>query len=98
MGVYVLQVGSLLAAYTFLLLTCSRRLSVVAILFLMLVSRLLWPVSPPRGHRDRGRVGGGAKRPLPTLLVPFGTTACRGGAIRLVRTSERPLPMGAGMG
>ena len=35
-GVYVLQVGSLLAAYTFLLLTRSRRLSVVAILFLML--------------------------------------------------------------
>ena len=35
-GVYVLQVGSLLGAYTFLLLTRSRRLSVVAILFLML--------------------------------------------------------------
>ncbi len=35
MGVYVLQVGSFLAAYTFLL-TRSRRLSVVAILFLML--------------------------------------------------------------
>ena len=34
-GVYVLQVGSLLAAYIFLLLTRSRRLSVVAILFLM---------------------------------------------------------------
>ena len=35
-GVYVLQLGSLLGAYTFLLLTRSRRLSVVAILFLML--------------------------------------------------------------
>jgi hypothetical protein len=35
-GVYVVQVGSLLGAYTFLLLTRSRRLSVVAILFLML--------------------------------------------------------------
>jgi hypothetical protein len=35
-GVYVLQVGLLLGAYTLLLLTRSRRLSVVAILFLML--------------------------------------------------------------
>ncbi|MDQ3124158.1 MAG: hypothetical protein M3Q74_00935 [Pseudomonadota bacterium] len=35
-GVYVLQVGSLLAAYTFLLPTRLRRLPVVAILFLML--------------------------------------------------------------
>ena len=35
-GFYVVQVGSLLGAYTFLLLTRSRRLSVVAILFLML--------------------------------------------------------------
>lgn len=35
-GVYVVQVGSLLGAYTVLLLTRSRRLSVVAILFLML--------------------------------------------------------------
>lgn len=32
---YAVQVGSLLGAYTFLLLTRSRRLSVVAILFLM---------------------------------------------------------------
>ena len=35
-GVYVLQVGSLLGAYTLLLLARSRRLSVVAILLLML--------------------------------------------------------------
>ena len=35
-GVCVVEVGSLLGAYTFLLLTRSRRLSVVAILFLML--------------------------------------------------------------
>ena len=35
-AVYVLQVGSILGAYTVLLLTRSRRLSVVAILFLML--------------------------------------------------------------
>ena len=35
-GVYVLQLGWMLGAYTFLLLTRSRRLSVVAILFLML--------------------------------------------------------------
>lgn len=35
-GVYVLQVGSLLGAYTCLLLARSRRLSVVAILLLML--------------------------------------------------------------
>ena len=35
-GVYVLQVGSLLGTYIFLLLTRSRRLSVAAIVFLML--------------------------------------------------------------
>lgn len=35
-GVWCLQVGSLLGLYIFLLLTRSRRLSVVAILFLML--------------------------------------------------------------
>ena len=35
-GVYVLQLGWMLGAYIFLLLTRSRRLSVVAILFLML--------------------------------------------------------------
>lgn len=35
-GVYVVQVGSLLGAYVLLMLTRSRRLSVAAILFLML--------------------------------------------------------------